>query len=108
MGRLVEWTRTHTSRLFPISAQYSGEGGSQVRVSWLALSSAHDGQRTCAAALQFDQDVIDALYLASPGELDRIGCRLADLVQRWLRMEDLARMGGEPVVIPVGERLLEH
>jgi len=108
MGRLIEWTKKHTSRLFPMSAQYSGEGGTLVRVSWLALSSTQDGQRTCAAALQFDQSVIDAVYLATPGELDRIGSHLTDLVSRWLSTEDMARMGSEPVVIPVGERLLDH
>ncbi|WP_042880368.1 hypothetical protein [Cupriavidus necator] len=108
MTALVEWTREHTCRLFPMSAEYSPGGGSQVQVSWQAEPAGSPGRCRMSAALQFDQSVIDAVYLADPIELDRIGARLARLVSRWLADDDIACLAGTALVIPVGEVLLGH
>jgi hypothetical protein len=108
MTALVEWTREHTCRLFPMSAEYAAAGGSQVQVSWQAEPRGSSGRTRHSAALQFDQDVIDAVYLADATELARIGGRLADVVSRWLAGDDIACLGGEVLVIPVGDLLLRH
>ncbi|AGW95113.1 MULTISPECIES: hypothetical protein [Cupriavidus] len=108
MTALVEWTREHTCRLFPMSAEYSPGGGSQVYISWQAEPEGSPGRCRMSAALQFDQSVIDAVYLADATELDRIGARLARLVSRWLADDDIACLAGTALVIPVGEVLLSH
>lgn len=109
MTALVEWAREHTCRLFPMSAQYSAGDGSRVQVNWQAEPPGAGVIRPRhGAALQFDQDVIDAVYLADPAELARIGGRLTDLVSRWLAGDDIACMTGDVLVIPVGDALLNH
>ncbi|MFJ4291582.1 hypothetical protein ACIP1U_17620 [Cupriavidus sp. NPDC089707] len=108
MTALVEWTREHTSRLFPMSAEYHRAGGSEVQVSWQAEPPGSPGRCRICASLAFDQDVIDAVYLADPPELARIGTRLADLVARWLADDDIACLSGTALVIPVGNVLLSH
>jgi len=108
MTALVEWAREHTCRLFPMSAEYSAAGGSQVQVTWLAEPAGSGGGSHHSAALEFDQDTIDAVYLAGPAELARIGCRLTDLVSRWLAGDDMNCPGTEVLVIPVGGLLQGH
>ena len=108
MTALVEWTREHTCRLFPMSAEYHRSDGNQVQVSWQAEPAGSPGRCRLSAALQFDQSVIDAVHLADAAELARIGARLAHLVSRWLANDDIACLGGKTLVIPVGEGLLSH
>ncbi|MGN5479284.1 hypothetical protein ACTMU2_27135 [Cupriavidus basilensis] len=109
MTALVEWAREHTCRLFPMSAQYSAGGGCQVQVNWQAEPAGAGAVRPRhGAALEFDQDVIDAVYLADTAELARIGCRLTDVVSRWLAVDDIACLSGDRLVIPVGNALLNH
>lgn len=108
MTALVEWAREHTCRLFPMSAQYSRGSGSQVQVNWQAEPPDSGGRPRHGAALQFDQDVIDAVYVADAAELARIGCKLTDVVSRWLAGDDIACLGGDRLVIPVGNGLLNH
>ncbi len=108
MTALVDWTRTHTSRLFPMSAEYTSAGGAVVQVRWQAEPYGKSARPRHAAALAFEQIVIDTVYLASPPELARIGSRLTDLVSRWLADDDIACLGGEMLVIPVDGQLLEH
>ena len=108
MTALVDWAREHTCRLFPMSAQYSAGCGSQVEVNWQAEPPGSGGRPRHGAALQFDQDVIDAVYLADAAELARIGCKLTDVVSRWLAGDDIACLGSDRLVIPVGNGLLNH
>ncbi len=108
MTALVEWAREHTCRLFPMSAQYSAGSGSQVNVIWQAAPPGSGGRLRHGAALQFDQDVIDAVYVADAAELARIGGKLADVVSRWLAGDDIACLSGDRLVIPVGNGLLNH
>lgn len=107
MSALLEWTKTHTLPLFPLSAEYVQEDGNRVRVDWHNVPAGQRDPHPHAAALQFDQDVVDALYIAPPAELARIGTRLCDVVARWLQAnpEGGARA---TLVIPIGDTLLEH
>lgn len=109
MTALVDWARTHTSRLFPMSAEYTAAGGGAVvQVRWQAEPYGTAERPRHAAALEFEQSVIDAVYLASPPELARIGSRLTDLVSRWLACDDIACLGKDVLVIPVDAQVLEH
>jgi hypothetical protein len=108
MTALVEWTREHTCRLFPMSAEYHRSDGNQVQVSWQAEPAGSPGRCRLSAALQFDQNVIDAVYLADAAELARIGARLASVVSRRLAQDDIACLAGTALVIAVGEGLLSH
>ncbi|WER49499.1 hypothetical protein CupriaWKF_20370 [Cupriavidus sp. WKF15] len=108
MTALVEWAREHTCRLFPMSAQYSRGNGSEVEVNWQAEPPGSGGRQRHGAALQFDQDVIDAVYVADSAELARIGGKLTDVVSRWLAGDDIACLSGDRLVIPVGNTLLNH
>ncbi len=108
MTALVEWAREHTCRLFPMSAQYSAGDGNQVQVNWQAEPPGSGVRPRHGAALQFDQDVIDAVYVADAAELARIGGKLTDVVSRWLAADDIACLSGDRLVIPVGNALLIH
>jgi hypothetical protein len=91
-----------------MSAQYSAGSGNQVNVIWQAAAPGSGGRPRHGAALQFDQDVIDAVYVADAAELARIGGKLADVVSRWLAGDDIACLSGDRLVIPVGNGLLNH
>jgi hypothetical protein len=107
MSALLEWTKTHTTPLFPLSAEYVQEGGNRVRVEWHNVPAGQQDLRPHGAALQFDQNIVDALYIATPEELARIGTRLCDEVARWLEANAQVAAHG-PLVIPIGDNVLEH
>src|SRR5437868_14517642 len=107
MSAWLEWTKTHTAPVFPVSARYVQEGGTRVRVDWQSVPAGQQESNPHGAALEFHQDIVDAVYLATPAELNRIGTRLCDVVARWLRDNTRAE-AHQPLVIPIGDTLLEH